>query len=136
VDPTGLVVEQARKFLVKDASENNVRSLLVIPEGVMLNYFAQVPVPIPYYFLLPIVLADGREEEIIHKLRENPPDRIVFLSRDMREFGVQRFGDSPEHGQKLVDYIQKNYRAIHSFGGDPLDPAQLGFVVLAPKPKS
>jgi hypothetical protein len=136
VDPRGLVVEQARRFLVKDASENNVRSLFVIPEGVMLNYFTKLPVPTPYYFLPPFVLADGREEEILEKFREEPPDRIVFLSRDMREYGVQRFGDSPEHGQKLVDYITKNYQTIYSFGGDPFNPDQLGLIILAPKPKA
>jgi hypothetical protein len=54
----------------------------------------------------------------------------------MREYGVQRFGDSPEHGQKLVDYITKNYQTIYSFGGDPFNPDQLGLIILAPKPKA
>jgi hypothetical protein len=34
--PSALLVEEARKYLVKDAKENNVRSLLVLPEGVIL----------------------------------------------------------------------------------------------------
>jgi hypothetical protein len=130
--PTGLLVEQARQYLEMDARENNVHSLLVLPEGVMLNYLTRIPNPISYYFFAPFVLAYGRINDILHQLNATPPDRIVVISRDMREFGVGRFGDLPEHGQKLIEFIVQNYQAIHSFGyKDPLDPDQFGFVVLA-----
>ncbi len=132
--PTGLLVEQARQYLEMDATENNVHSLLVLPEGVMLNYLTRIPNSIPYYFFAPFVLAYGRMDDILHRLNATPPDRIVVISRDMREFGVGRFGDSPEHGQKLIEFIVQNYQAIHSFGdNNPLDPDQFGFVVFARK---
>ena len=132
--PTGLLVEQARQFLETDARENNVHSLLVLPEGVMLNYLTRLPNSIPYYFFAPFVLAYGRIDDILQKLHASPPDRIVVISRDMREFGVGRFGDSPEHGQKLIEFIIKNYGAINTFGwNDPLDPDRFGFVVFARK---
>jgi hypothetical protein len=131
--PTGLLVEQARQYLEIDARENNVHSLLVLPEGVMLNYLTRIPNSIPYYFFAPFVLAYGRNDDILHRLNATPPDRIVVISRDMREFGVGRFGDSPEHGQKVIEFVIQNYVAIHSFGNDPLDPDQFGFVVFARK---
>jgi hypothetical protein len=132
--PTGLLVEQARQFLETDARENNVHSLLVLPEGVMLNYLTRLPNSIPYYFFAPFVLAYGRNDDILQRLNAAPPDRIVVISRDMREFGVGRFGDSPEHGQKLIEFIVRNYGAINTFGWeDPLDPDRFGFVVFARK---
>jgi hypothetical protein len=134
LSPTGLLVEQARQFIEMDKAQNNVHSLLVLPEGVMLNYLTRLPNPISYYFFAPFVLAYGRVDDILHRLDASPPDRIIVISRDMREFGVGRFGDSPEHGQKLIEYIVQNYGAINSFGyNDPLDPDRFGFVVFARK---
>jgi len=132
VAPTGLLVEQARQYLDKDAKENNVHSLLVMPEGVMLNYLTQLPNSIPYYFFPPFVLAHGRVNDILQRLNAAPPDRIVVISRDMREFGVGRFGDSPGHGQLLIEFINQNYQGVYSYGyNDPLDPDRFGFLVFA-----
>jgi hypothetical protein len=134
VDANGFLVEQARQYLESDIQRNNVRSLLVLPEGPILNYLTRLPNPISYFFFAPFILAEGREDEIIRQLEMNPPDRIVMLSRDMREFGVERFGDSPEHGQKLVEFINTKYEPAFSLGDkDPLRSDSLGFLVLAPK---
>ncbi len=134
VAPTGLLVEQARLFLAKDALENNVHSLLVLPEGVMLNYLTRLPNTISYYFFAPFVLADGRNEEILQRLNAAPPDRIAVITRDMREFGVGRFGESIEHGKNLIEFINQHYQAVYQFGSnDPLDPDQFGVLILAHK---
>jgi hypothetical protein len=134
VAPAGLLVEQARQFLEKDAREHNVRSLLVLPEGVMLNYLTRIPNHIGYFFFAPFILAEGRNEDIMRRLNAAPPDRIVVISRDMREFGVGRFGDSPEHGQSIVEFINRNYQPVFLFGDkDPLDPEKPGVLVFAHK---
>lgn len=134
LEPTGLLIDQARQFLEMDKIQHNAHSLLVLPEGVMLNYLTRLPNPTSYYFFAPFVLANGRIDDILHSFNASPPDRIVVVSRDMREFGVARFGDSPEHGQKLIEFIVQNYEAIKSFGyNDPLDPDRFGLVVLARK---
>jgi hypothetical protein len=132
--PTGLLVEKARQFLEKDKIENNVHTLLVLPEGVMLNYLTRLPNSISYFFFAPFVLADGRNAEIMQQLNAAPPDRIVVISRDMREFGVAHFGESPEHGQDLVDFINAKYKDIYIFGDhDPANPDRFGVVVFARK---
>jgi hypothetical protein len=67
-------------------------------------------------------------------LKASPPDRIVVISRDMREFGIGHFGESPEHGQNIIDFINDNYQAVFLFGDkDPLDPDKLGVLVFAHK---
>ena len=133
VSPTGLLVEQAREYLERDARENNVHSLLVMPEGVMLNYLTRIPNSIPYYFFPPFIITQ-RGDDIMSRINTSPPDRIVVISRDMREFGVGRFGDSPDHGQHLIDFINQHYQGVYSYGyNDPLDPDQFGFLVFAHK---
>jgi hypothetical protein len=137
VAPAALLLEQARQFLERDAREHNVRSLLVLPEGVMLNYLTRIPNNISYYFFAPFILAEGRNEDIMQRLKASPPDRIVVISRDMREFGVGRFGESPEHGQNIIEFINDNYQAVFLFGDkDPLDPEKLGVLVFAHKNSS
>ena len=133
--PTGLLVEKARQYLEKDTIDNSVHSLLVLPEGVMLNYLTRLPNSISYFFFAPFVLADGRNAEIIHQLNAAPPDRIVVISRDMREFGVAQFGESPEHGADLLAFISANYKGIYTFGDpDPANPEQFGVMIFARKP--
>jgi hypothetical protein len=34
----------------------------------------------------------------------------------------------------LIEFLDRNYQPAYSFGGDPLDPNQGGFVVYARKP--
>ena len=130
---SGLILEQARQYLAKDAIDNNVQSLLVMPEGLMLNYLTRIPDPIPYSFFAPFALAEGRNEEILGDLHAHPPDRIVLLSRDMREFGLNRFGESVEHGKSLIDFLNQNYKQVYSFGSDPLDPDVLGVAIFGRK---
>ena len=133
--PTGLLVEKARQYLEKDIIDNSVHSLLVLPEGVMLNYLTRLPNSISYFFFAPFVLADGRNAEIIHQLNAAPPDRIVVISRDMREFGVAQFGESPEHGADLLAFISANYKGVYAFGDpDPANPDQFGVMIFARKP--
>jgi hypothetical protein len=134
-DAGALVVENARLYLKADARQNNVRSLLVIPEGVMLNYLTRLPNSIPNYFFQPFVLVNGGDDKIVNRLTASPPDRIVVLSRDLREYGVPRFGASREHGRKILEFLGQNYHTVHAFGEpDVFDPEGLGFVVLARRP--
>ena len=126
-DPQGYLLEEARKILVADPGTH---SLLVLPEGAMLNYLARKPGSTMDYLFTPSALAGGREREVVGRLEAAPPDRIVIISRDMREFGMERFGDKLGHGWSVMEFIYANYRPVVG-AGDPLDPAQRGLFILA-----
>ncbi len=137
VDPEGLLIESAREHLVAD---QDAHSLLVLPEGAMLNYLTRLPSTIPDYMFVPALLANGREDEIVKNLESTPPDRIAVLTRDMREFGPDPqhpliFGDAPEHGKGLLDFITKNYVVGYQLGDNPLDPSKRGVVIFNRKPE-
>jgi hypothetical protein len=128
VEPSGTLVEVARRYLAADTS---AQTLLVLPEGIMLNYLTRLPSTLPNYVFQPAFLTPESRRALLKKLSADPPDRVVILTRDMQEFGVRRFGDSPEHGQELLEFVQDHYDTVYRIGGDPLDPDDRGLVISA-----
>ena len=125
VDPTSAILEAARTRL---SASSDCHSLLVVPEGVMLNYLLRRPVPISAYNFNPYWL--NWRDRILGGLQKAPPDYVVLISRDMREYGMNYFGDSPEHGKKILAWIDANYRRVWQAGGNPLDMSQRGALIL------
>ena len=128
IPASGALVEIARQYLAQDPGAH---SLLVLPEGIMLNYLTRLPSTIPYYYFNPELFMNGKDQALIAQLKAAPPDRIVILSRNMEEYGVERFGDSRDHGAALLQFIQDYYKPVYQQGGDPLDNGQQGVVVFA-----
>ena len=51
------------------------RTLLVLPEGVMINYLARVPSPIAQFFYFSTTTEQGGEERIVADLERRPARR-------------------------------------------------------------
>ena len=129
MDPTGDFVGQAGAWLRNAAGGQN-QTLLVLPEGEMINYLARLPSPVAPFFFFSAATSGGREAGIVRDLEKNPPDWIVLVSRDLREYGVQKYGESPEQGGQILDWAGDRYEVAASFGGDPLDFRQRGVMIL------
>ena len=83
-------------------------SVAVMPEGLTLNYFAGVPTPLRFHTFTPVETGDPNvEAEVIRDLAAHPPEQIVFLQRDMREFASRGFGT--DYDQRLVAFIRTRY---------------------------
>jgi hypothetical protein len=128
IEPTGALIEVARRYLAADRS---AQTLLVLPEGLMLNYLTRLPSPLRDYLFQPAFFTPENRRAWLKKLSADPPDRVVIITRDMTEFGVQRFGESPEHGQELLEFVQNNYQTVYRIGGDPLDVNDRGLIIGA-----
>ena len=129
VDPTGELVGQASAWL-RVAAAGRPQTLLVLPEGEMINYLAGMPSPVAPFFFYSAATRGGRGAEIVRQLERSPPDWIVLVSRDLREYGVQRYGESPEQGGQILDWAGDRYEVATTFGGDPLDYRQRGLMIL------
>jgi hypothetical protein len=57
----------------------------------------------------------------------------VIISRDLREYGIQRYGEKPGSGQQILLWVADHYERATSLGGDPLDCRQYGGVILKRK---
>ncbi len=105
-------------------------TLLVLPEGIMINYLARKPSTVaPFAFFYATTFGDG-EARIVQSLLARPPDWVAVISRDLREYGIERYGEAPGSGKLLLDWVGANYSISARFGGDPLDPGQYGALLL------
>jgi hypothetical protein len=111
------------------------QTLVVLPEGTIINYLVRQPSPVSSFFFVFTTARAESEEVILKRLELHPPDRIVIISRDLREYGVQRYGENPGSGQLILRWVAENYKAETFFGGDPLDYTQYGSVILKRKTK-
>ena len=127
IDPTGIMVSWFSELLCKLPPD---QTLVVLPEGEMINYLARQPSPVSPFFFFSAATRNGREEVIVKQLALHPPDRIVIISRDLREYGVQRYGVKPGSGGLILRWVDENYKDEASLGGDPLDERQFGGVIL------
>ena len=130
IDPTGEIVDSVRDVLRESRPD---QTLLVLPEGLMINYLARLPSPNAPCCYFSSATADGREGQTVKELEGHPPDFVVIISRDLRGFGVQRYGEKLNEGQQILRWIGKNYETASSVGGDPLDYRQRGAVILRRK---
>lgn len=92
-------------------------SLLVMPEGIALNYWLRRPCPTsmltfdPYY-----LAAGGGEAAVIAELERHPPDVIALTRRDMPGYGVGWFGEDPNYGRQVIVWVLQRYEVAQVFG--------------------
>ncbi len=130
-ETSGTIVEFSRQYLANDPGAH---TLLVLPEGSTINYLTRLPATTPEYLLVPELMEGGRAQAMLERLRAHPPDRVVLVSRQMRDFGLDWFGESPGHGALLIDFVKNNYQMVYHEGHDPLDPDHDGLAIYARRP--
>lgn len=130
LDPTGKIVNVISEAL---RQESDARTLLTLPEGVMINYLARLPSTIAPVVFYAAATEVGREEEIVVQLNHRPPDVVVIVSRDLRDYGIQRYGERPGSGELILSWVAQNYTQTAHVGGDPLDYRDRGAVILKRK---
>jgi hypothetical protein len=127
VDSRGEIVRIIEDRLAKGSPG---QTLLVLPEGEMLNYLARMPSPLASYYFFTAALSGGREAILVKELSARPPDWVVIVSRDLREYGIERYGEAPGQGQLILRWVAANYKRELALGGDPLDVGQTGAILL------
>jgi len=118
--------ELVRTFSSALSKRPKEETLLVLPEGIMVNYLARKKSPVS-----DLTLYTNKEAEIriVQTLDTMKPDWVVVLSRDLTEYGVTRYGSKGQSGEQIISWMKDKYKVSASLGGDPLDPKQLGGIV-------
>jgi hypothetical protein len=127
IEPTGKMVSVISEGLRQEAA---ARTLLVLPEGVMINYLARLPSTIAPFILFSAVTEAGGEEQIVAQLDRHPPDAVVIISRNLEGYGIARYGDRIGHGQLILRWIDENYNQVAQLGGDPFDYRERGAIIF------
>jgi hypothetical protein len=106
VDETGLLVNWAVERL-RTVPPN--ATLLVLPEGVMINYLSRRVRQAPESY------AD--EDWYVKELDRSPPDYVLWMTRDLREHGIAQFGAPGNQGDKILPWVRQNYVVLDSHPG-------------------
>lgn len=88
--------------------DGDAPTMVVLPEGVSLNYFTGFLNPTAYYLFTPIEISSvAVEAEMIRELDDTKPDFLVMTSRDIAEYG--RRGIGLDYAMELGDWIRRTY---------------------------
>jgi hypothetical protein len=89
-----------------------IENILVLPEGIMINFMIKKPSPIEFYnFMLPEMIIFG-ENNMLLSIKNNSPKYILFLERDTSEYGVKYFGQQKTYGNIIMKWIKENYSIL------------------------
>jgi hypothetical protein len=104
-DETGFLVNWSLAQLRSIPPDAN---LLVLPEGFMINFLSRHRSP-----KMPELQASAEgEDNYLRSLAQTRPDYIIWLTRDMSESGISKYGDAGKPGAKLLGWIEENYAVI------------------------
>lgn len=112
------LVEWVQQNLPSDAS------LLVLPEGVIVNYLTRRAGPALHLNFLPPEIVIFGEDRILRDLEQRPPDFVALVHRDTREYGLPLFGT--DYARDLMSWVRDHYEAVAQVGAAPLVRQRLG----------
>lgn len=99
-------------------------TLVVVPEGLTINYLTRTRTPLTFHTFTPVETADATvETEILRELIAHPPDRVALVTRDVREYGSRGFGI--DYGLRIVALLHSRYRVERAWHGDRFDAVLL-----------
>jgi hypothetical protein len=92
-------------------------TLAVIPEGITINYLANVPTTLTFHTFTPVeVDAAQSEDAIVRELTTHPPDRVLMVSRDLREYGARAFG--VDYDRRAGALLRSQYHVENIWRGE------------------
>lgn len=94
-------------------------TLLALPEGTLLNYWLRAPSPSRYTAFTPMMVGYFGEAEMLRDLETRPPDWIASVARDPEDFGTGRFGEDPQWGHSIMDWVRRHYEPVERIGVEP-----------------
>ncbi|WP_428940809.1 glycosyltransferase family 39 protein [Fontivita pretiosa] len=86
-------------------------TLVVVPEGVMINYLARRENPTPYLSFMPPEVAMFGQARMLATLDDTAPDYVI-VSRvaGLKEYGYEQFGQ--DFGRQIFEWIDAHYDAV------------------------
>jgi hypothetical protein len=109
-------------------------TLLVLPEGISLNYWLRKDNPSRHQLFLPTELDAFGREAVLEDVRASAPDYVALVHRGPREFGVGAFGVDPRNGRALSEWVRARYERVDRIGAEPFGDQGFGIVLLRRSP--
>jgi len=118
------------EFLRNDTGKEE--TVMVIPQGIAINFLSERKNPFRYYSYLPIDIAQKDiADKIISDMEQKEVDYVVFTQKSTAEFGYPVFGR--DYGRVIFEYITKNYILYKQFGPFPFTTKEYGIALFKRK---
>lgn len=128
--PRAQFVEQLRGEI--EERLDPTQTVLVLPEGIMVNYLTRRRTPTRHINFMPPELELFGEETVLRELRRAQPAAIVLIHKDTSEYGMPLFGT--DYGIKIMGWAKRRYKPDWLVGDPPLEPTtRFGIGLLGPR---
>ena len=87
--------------------DNNARSALIYPEGLIINFLANVEADSYYNSLLPLYAESLGENTFSKRIQEKNIEYIIFNNLSMKEYGYNHICD--DYAENFCEYVKENY---------------------------
>jgi len=106
---------RAKAFLevIQDITSRDDR-VLILPEGIMLNYLSRRQAPTRHINYMPPEFAIFGEDEMLRELTQSSPDLVIIWKKDLSDYGKVRFGQEG-FGKDILSWITGNYRQLNPY---------------------
>jgi hypothetical protein len=95
-------------------------TLAVMPEGITINYLTRTWTPLTFHTFTPVETADATvEDAILRELIAHPPDRVLLVTRDVREYGSRGFG--VDYDLRIKAFLRARYRMETGWRGEQFE---------------
>lgn len=129
-DDRGIEIQKALEWMSARTSPDE--TVVVLPEGIMMNYLARRTSSIPYVNFMPVEVLWYGEEQMLSALQMQPPTHIVLVHKNTLEYGFRHFGQ--DYGRELMEWVRRHYEVLAGFGAPPLESDHFGIDVLGRRP--
>ena len=122
----GPVLTKTLEFIDKSMSPQN--TLVVMPDGIMLNYLSRRNNPSRYFEFTPNFVEATGEATIINDISRNRPSFIILTKKDTSEHGAKYFG--ADYALNIYSWIVNNYDKVVSIGDGKLISDEFGMTIM------
>lgn len=91
-------------------------TMVVFPEGVMLNFLSQRKIPGKHVTYMHAEMAAFGEESILKDFMKSPPDYFILVKKDTSMYGPTIIGKN--YGVKITQWVLTNYHQVWKTGGN------------------
>ncbi len=105
------LAEDIERFLLWAKDHLGPRdTYVVLPEGVMLNFFTRHAITGPHVSFMPAEMATYGQEELLLSLERDPPDHVLIVHKDNRVYPGMILGRN--YAVSIVNWVKRNYRSV------------------------
>jgi len=135
VEPAGELMRRTMEEIERSTPPD--ATVLVMPQGITLNYLTRRFNGTPYWSFHPFdIKISGGERQMLGVMQSHPPDYVVLIDNGVPDFEGGFFGGAPESGKMMMEWLSQSYYQTWTVGNAPFVNGRPGALMLKRFPQS